>query len=246
MMMHRIERGGERSLCASTSSAGTWMFGAGFDRDEDEDEGRRRLQEDNSPPPPPACDGDFEQGYTWETLADLLTELTCDDEQPEDLDADLDNPDRQRNPCIELEANNCIEEDSCDLQQDVCVWNQAPENRRNLYVVYDWQYLVEDGEKTEEEWCFSDGLVLGSQEDYNEMCAFQETEEDCLANGCKKFKQNKGKCQPEKKKVNCKELGPEGADKDSAEMKAVCDMYLTIGCSWVENKGCKGKVNFKK
>jgi len=126
------------------------------------------------------------------------------------------------------------------------VWNEAPDNRRNLYVVYDWQYLVEDGEVTEEEWCFNDNQVLTSAADYVELCEAQDNAESCAMYGCKKFKENKGTCLPEKKKINCKKLGPEDAEKNAESRKEICDMFLSIGCSWNEKKGCKGKVNLSK
>lgn len=205
-------------------------------------EGGRRLQD---APLPPSCDGEFQQGYTWESLVDLWSELLCDDNNAEDgPDADLDDPDRPNNPCRDLDRNDCISAEACDLQEGVCVWNQAPANRRNLYAVYDWQYLIEDGEKTDVEWCYSDGIVLADQADYNALCDAQDTKEGCEANGCKKFKENKKSCKPETKKINCKNLGPKGAKKNDASVKEICDQFLTLGCSWSEKKGCKGKVKF--
>jgi len=65
---------------------------------------------------------------------------------------DSDNP----NPCRGLDEEACGEEDGCDMRQDRCVWTAAPENSRTIYVIYEWEYLYEEGDKTPESYCFSD------------------------------------------------------------------------------------------
>jgi len=213
--------------------------------------GRRRAEYDeDGAPKAPKCDGDFNQGWTWETLKDLWDELTCDSgEDDEGEDASEESEDRPQNPCRFLSRNDCAKNDACDMQQNICVWNEAPDNRRNLYVTYDWKYLVEDGEQSDETFCYSDDLIFSTYAEYKVFCEAAETEDECVPMGCKSFKEKKKTpCTPQKSKVKCKKLG-KGAGKDF-DLKSACNMYSLAGCEWKEGKNgkdgkCVGDVKLK-
>merc|ERR1719336_604947 len=75
----------------------------------------KELGEDGAPMAP-KCDGQFNQGWSWETLKDLWDELTCDtDEAEEGDDVDKDDEDRMKNPCRFLSKNECMTNDACDV-----------------------------------------------------------------------------------------------------------------------------------
>merc|ERR1719293_558169 len=103
----------------------------------------------------PSCDDMKDQGGIWQTLVDTLFDVTCDDGEAEE-GGDRNAEGRRQNPCVQLEDAECEESSDCDLQESICVWNEPEENRRNLYVTYEWHYLMEDGELTDEPWCYSD------------------------------------------------------------------------------------------
>jgi len=215
---------------------------------------RRRLAEkeeesdedddaDATPPAAPDCDGEWNQGWTWETVVDMWNELTCDSREPDEgSGADTSDADRPVNPCLNLERNDCTRAEACDLQQGICVWNQAPENRRNLYVIYEWQNLVVDGEETDETWCYSADTLFKNVIDYAGMCK-EQGEDTCKDMGCSGFK--KGMCQAESEEIKCKKLGDKKEAKNSDNKKAICAMYSLLGCEWSDSKGCTGVVNFK-
>merc|ERR1719336_59822 len=231
--------------------------GDGERGDRESGDGRRRLADkelgEDGAPKAPTCDGEFNQGWSWETLKDLWDELTCDTDEAEEGDSvDKDDENRPQNPCRFLSANDCTRNDACDMQQNICVWNQAPENRRNLYVVYDWQYLMEDGEMTKTPFCYADDLMFSTYADYKMYCESVTEEDQCVNMGCKSFKkQKKQPCTPQKKKIKCKKLGGKGKEVDNATLKQACDMYSLMGCAWKEGKNgkagkCTGDVKLSK
>jgi len=159
------------------------------------------------------------------------------------------------NPCNRLEEDECEEADQCDFQRGVCVWNQAPDNERNLYATYEWDYLYEEGEATTESFCYKDSTIR-SKKDYTDLCNATTEEADCLNFGCKSFK--RGKCKAEKKAIKCKKVGKEAGkrlkknkgDEDIlVEMEFYCNMYNEVGdgCTYKEKKGkgrCSGTIKF--
>jgi len=120
---------------------------------------------------------------------------------------------------------------------------------KKLYVKYDWQYLMKDGEKTEETFCFKEEAetpdVIASLEDFQDYCdSLEKCSGLCKTSKTKVSKEDKKKgikpetsCAPSKKvikkgKVKCKKVGD------------LCDMFE--GCKKSEKKGkvkCSGSAN---
>merc|ERR1719361_1879283 len=77
------------------------------------------------------------------------------------------------NPCEDLGMFGCRRADECDYQDGVCVWTEAPEDQKNLYMIVEWKDLTVDGEVVEETWCYSDGEdieMITSMAQYKDVC----------------------------------------------------------------------------
>lgn len=220
--------------------------------------GRRLLQwfmsDDDETNDDTLCDGEYsEWNWEFETLVDWWSELTCDNTYNDEMDDDVDET---PNPCNELGPIMCLFNlDECDLQQGVCVWRNAPDNRRNLYVIYEWQYLMVDGELTDEEFCYEDGssstdvVPFTSQQDYLDAIDAADSEAACMNLGGKKWTGKKCKAG---KKIKCKNIGAE--EDDDEKMERDCLMWSEYPdrkgkknrCNWDAKRGkCSGKVTIK-
>lgn len=208
---------------------------------------------------PELCDGEFAQGMDWNTFADWINEIMCmmdDDDENEDDKEQEEEQEMKENPCNSLRFLDCRQKDECDWQVGVCVWNEAPENRRNLYVMYDWEYLYLDGEKTDDTFCRDkDDDTLYFVEPPIKFCEERDNEDDCLNYGCKGWQ--KDRCKPQKKLIRCKRLG-DHLDKKAPgyeeELAKICTRYSKYPdrdgkknrCEWNEKKKkCAGKIKLR-
>lgn len=257
--MDRIERG----VCMPLPMPRSAQRGGRGDSDSDSDSNGRRRRfafmdwfdqaagggNDNDE----YCDGEFKEwNWEWETLVDWWGELTCDDGKNDENDSDEDE---EPNPCNMLGLEECMDNEAeCEYQEGVCVWKNAPENRRNLYVIYDWQYLMINGEETEKEFCYKEGDDAGEgvyrmfeePEDYFEAIAAAENEEECMNIGGKKWAGKKCKAN---KKIKCKRIGMDEKSKDNKERD--CMLWSKYPdkkgkenkCKWdAKKQRCTGKI----
>jgi len=163
------------------------------------------------------------------SVTDLLKGLMCwEDEDEED---DMDEDDKKKGG----------EKDSGKDEMEM----------KKLYIMYDWQYLMKDGEKTEEEFCFKaedeTPDVIKTADDFQAYCdSLEKCGGICKSAKTKVSKEDKKKgikptttCGPSKKvvkknKVKCKKV----AD--------LCDMFE--GCKKSEKKGkvkCSGSMTLE-
>merc|ERR1719411_371100 len=191
----------------------------------------------------PKCPEDMDQGMAWEPLADLLDKLTCDNGENEEGGME-EKEGRKENPCINLDAAGCAKAEMCDVQRGVCVWNAPEDGRRNLYVIYDWQYLVVDGEITKEQWCYSDDTRFNTSDEYAQFCLLIDDDEECVMKGCALDKKD-GSCKAMNGKLKCSKLGDQ-EDKLSENNEALCKRYSGLGCKWNKKKGCQGKAKINQ
>jgi len=164
------------------------------------------------------------------SLTDLFKGLLCTEEEDEEDEEDMDEDEKDKKDWGEKKGE--MEE-------------------KKLYVMYDWQYLLKDGEKTDEEFCFKAEHkapeMIKSAEDFADYCELMEK----CGGICKSAKQKVSKedkkkgikptttCGPSKKvvkkgKVKCKKVGD------------LCDMFE--GCKKSEKKGkvkCSGSANLE-
>jgi len=203
---------------------------------EHDDGERRRLAEDEG------IMGRISEkvcGESNNSFTDLIQGLLCEEEGDDDEEQD--------NPCDGLDkAAKCKKQDSCSWEKGTCVWENAPVERQNFYVVYEWMNLTKDGEETDETFCYAKpsspvgDISITDKKIFGEVCSLWgslENQEACEAWGCK-FK--KGKCDVNKK-VKCSKLGND--DVEFGGVETVCNAFAEAGCKFTEKKGkCGGKA----
>lgn len=172
------------------------------------------------------------------SVMDTLTDLTCLDS---DGSGSGGGDSFDDNPCVGLQGRQCQSNDECDWQNRVCVWQNAPEGQQNLYVVYEWRYVTIDGEKTEDEYCYS-GLESDSITDKTSHNLMLEglvdtgviTDKKVCKSYGGKYKKNKGSCTSKMKK--CKVLVP-----DACEVISGCSIEVN---EKNDKTSCTGKPDF--
>jgi len=130
----------------------------------------------------------------------------------------------------------------CRLKSKVCYKSDAPEGERNLFVKYDWQYLMKDGELTAEEFCFSETPTMPDDPvtEFTKITTVDEYSIHCLTLGeCEGLCQTKkGDCIPKKNIMNSKKMEVKCSKIQEPENCAMFD-----GCKSGEKKGafkCSG------
>lgn len=163
-----------------------------------------------------------------------LQQLTC-------LSANSTQSVAANDPCVGQNRRTCTQNSECQLQNNVCVWTNAPVGQQNIYVVYDWKYVTSNGVETTDTYCFDDGsmtqitTVVDHEQLINGLVLSGDItdKQTCQEWGGKAKTKKSGtfQCKGNNKKLKCKKLSV-----------AACAQFANVGCV-IKGKGkakCSG------
>lgn len=163
-------------------------------------------------------------------FSDLIDDLTCLDEDEGENDNECDGLDIV--DCAFMGEGTCVFDETTEVCSAVA---EDEDDQSPYYVIYEWQYLVEDGVDDMDSGAYCYDNRYADYQDFVDTCeraGLGRDAAECTATpGCEV---KKNRCQAQKK-LKCKRL-----DED------MCDMFANLGCRKKMKKGnyrkCAGKI----